>query len=102
MSVTQLNALAQEQRDKGKTDLVEFILNRSPPKLSELIQTTWETKGAKKKITRSRKTRMQILNEAVESDGTTAWKGAWLQCATELLNKNGVDIEMFAHLVKNA
>jgi hypothetical protein len=45
---------------------------------------------------------MQILNEAVESDGTTAWKGAWLQCATELLNKNGVDIEMFAHLVKNA
>ena len=72
MSVTQLHALAQEQRGKGKTDLVEFILNRSPQKLSELIQTTWEMKGAKEKITRSRKTRMQILNEAVESDGTTA------------------------------
>ena len=100
MSVTELHALAQEQRDQGKTDLVEFILNRSPKKLTELIQTTWEMKGAKEKITRSRKTRMQILNEAVESDCTTACYGAWLQCATELLNKNGVDIEMFAQLVK--
>jgi hypothetical protein len=92
MSVTELHALAQEQRDQGKTDLVEFILNRSPKKLTELIQTTWEMKGAKEKITRSRKT--------VLSDCTTACNGAWLQCATELLNKNGVDIEMFAQLVK--
>ena len=100
MSVTELHALAQEQREQGKTDLAEFILNRSPKKLSELLQTTWDMKGAKEKITRSRKTRMEILNEAVQSECATACNGAWLQCATELLNENGVDIDMFANLVK--
>ena len=100
MSVTELHALAQEQREQGKTDLAEFILNRSPKKLSELLQTTWDMKGAKEKITRSRKTRMEILNEAIQSECATACNGAWLQCATELLNENGVDIDMFANLVK--
>ncbi len=36
---TELLALAQEQREQGKTDLVEFILNRSPKALEKIAQS---------------------------------------------------------------
>ncbi|KAK3709222.1 hypothetical protein QZH41_004581 [Actinostola sp. cb2023] len=63
-----LYALAQEQKEQGKTDLVEFILNRSTKSISDLLATTWEMKTAKAKIARSKKSRMEILEEVSKAD----------------------------------
>ncbi|CAB4016640.1 Hypothetical predicted protein [Paramuricea clavata] len=61
---TELHTLAQEQREQGKIDLVEFILNRSPKTLADILSTTWQMKGAREKIARSKKSRMDLLQEA--------------------------------------
>ena len=68
MTVTELHALAQEQEQKeeGKTDLVEFILSRSPKNLGELLNTTWAMKTAKEKIARSKKSRWTCSTKCPE------------------------------------
>ncbi len=101
-NVTELHALAQEQRDNGKTDLVEFILNRTPKSLADLLDTTLKMKCAKEKLARTQKTHMEILTEAFESDCPAACNGLWLKCAREVLAKNGIDINEFANLVKES
>ena len=60
-TTTELQALAYEQKQQGKLDLTEYILKRSPKAIRELIQTTWEMKGAGEKLKRARMTRLQIL-----------------------------------------
>ena len=59
-SRTELLALAQEQRDEGKTDIAEFVLNRGARAVAEIIDTAWEMKNAKEKLARQRKTRLEI------------------------------------------
>ena len=51
----ELLALAQEQREQGKTELVAFILNRSPKTLADILTTTWQMKGAGEKISQLKK-----------------------------------------------
>ena len=41
-SETELLALAQEQKDEGKIDLAEYIVNRPPTVIAHLLQTTWD------------------------------------------------------------
>ncbi|CAB3986991.1 Hypothetical predicted protein [Paramuricea clavata] len=99
---TELHALAQEQREQGKTDLVEFILNRSPKTLADILSTTWQMKGAREKIARSTKSRMDLLQEASNSDCVSGCNGDWLQCAKEVLQNNGIDISCFANSVRES
>ena len=37
-SVTELQALASEQKREGKTDLAEFIVNRAPRVVSDIVK----------------------------------------------------------------
>lgn len=99
---TELLALAQEQREQGKTDLVEFILNRSPKVTGDILTTTWEMKGAGEKIARSKKSRIDILQQASRSDCVTGCNGDWLRCANEVLEKNGINISCFAQSVRES
>ena len=101
-NVTELHALAQEQRDNGKTDLVEFILNRTSKALADLLDTTLKMKCAKEKLARTQKTCMEILTEAFKSICPAGCNGLWLKCAREVLAKNGIDINEFANLVKES
>ncbi len=41
---TELLALANIQKEEGKTDLAEFILKKTPKALNELIGCTWQMK----------------------------------------------------------
>lgn len=95
-SKTELYAVAQEQKEHGKVDLAHFILGRSPKVLVELLTTTWEMEGAKRKIARSKKTRIDLLHEASQGHCAVGCNGVWLQCAKEVLHQNGVDVAMFA------
>ena len=98
----ELLALAQEQREQGKTDLVAFILNRSPKTLADILTTTWQMKGAGEKISRSKKTRIDLLQEASNSGCVTGCSGDWLQCANEVLQNNGISIVHLLSLCEKA
>ena len=66
---THLYALAEKQKDEGKTDLAEIIvLNKGPKKITELIKNTWDMQNAATEIELQNKTRMdqqKIVSQVV-------------------------------------
>ena len=58
---TQLLAYANNQKCEGKNDIAEFVINRGPRVVSEVLTTAWEMRNAQQKLERSEKTRVQIL-----------------------------------------
>ena len=52
---TELLALANVQKEEGKTDLAEFILKETPKALNELIACTWQMQGAPSRIDHAKK-----------------------------------------------
>ena len=38
----ELKALRNEQKHKGKTDLAEFIVDRAPRVVSNIVKTAWD------------------------------------------------------------
>jgi len=99
-SQTELLALAQEQREEGKTDLAEFILNKQPTAIPHLIQKSWEMYNAKAKLDRATKSRIQILQDAQRSPCVTACRGQWLECANEIFVNNCIASNTFSEAVK--
>lgn len=94
--MTELFAYAHEQREEGKTDLVQFILCKQPKVIPDLIDTTWRMKNAKEVLDRGRMTRMDLFNEASKEECRTGCNRMWLQCANEILVNNGIDKTKFA------
>ena len=54
-SLTELQALALEQKREGKTDLAELLINRNPRAVADVMQTTWEIEEVKAKLERGKK-----------------------------------------------
>lgn len=96
----ELLALAHEQKEQGKRDIAEFVFNRGPKVVAEVIDTAWEMKEAKETLDRSKKTRMEILQEALDSDCVTGCNGLWYYCACQVLDRNGIAKSSFANAVK--
>ena len=86
-SVTELHALAREQKSQGKTDLAEFILNRVPRVVSDIVKTAWDMENAEATLQPSRKRRMLLLEEAREGDCVDGCDGQWRLCAQEIWRK---------------
>lgn len=97
---TELLAFANKQKMEGKTDIAEFIVNRGPRVVAEVLSTAWELQTAQEKIVRSKKSRIEILQEAEQGECVTGCNGQWLSCATEVLQRNGVREEAFTSSVK--
>ena len=91
----ELQALASEQKSEGKTDLAEFLINRTPRAVADILNSTWQIENAQEKLARSKKTRMQILQEARESECAEGCDGQWQICAEEILTNNGVPVNVF-------
>ena len=47
-------AFADEQSGEGKTDIVEFVVNRGSRVVAEVLQTAWEINSAKENLECSR------------------------------------------------
>ena len=69
-SLVKLQALAHQQKKEGKTDLVEFLVKRTPRAVADILNTTWEIENAADKPARSKKTRLELLQEAKEKQCT--------------------------------
>ena len=100
-TLTELQALAFEQKKEGKTDLAEFLVNRNPKVVADVLQTAWEIENAPKKLARSRKSRMDLLEDAKSGSCVTGCHGEWLTCAQQILHNNGISLEFFRTAVKD-
>ena len=98
-TMTELHAYAHEQREEGKTDLVQFILCKPPKAIQDLLDTTWRMKTAKEVLERCKKSRMELFNEASKQDCRAGCNGVWLQCAKQILENNGIDKRKFGQAV---
>ena len=96
---TELLALAQLQKNEGNTDLAEFVMNRQPKVIAQLLKTTWDMFNAQAKLERSRKTRLELLVEAAEGECVEGCEGKWLQSAQEILTANSIQSTEFAAAV---
>ena len=91
--------MAQAQREEGETDLASFVLNNTAKKVNELIQTTWEMKGASAEIERLNKTRVELMQLYLTKDCIQGCEGQWLQCAKETLLNNQISVKEFSSAV---
>ena len=65
---TELLAFANKQKSEGKCDIAEFIVNRGPRVVAEVLNTAWEMTNAQDKLEQSKTTRLELLQEAARPD----------------------------------
>ena len=97
---TELLAFSNQQRQEGKTDLAEFIVNRGKKAVNEVIATAWEMESAQKTQERLSKTRIELLNDAYQQECTCNTIRDWHNCALQLLANNNIAVDNFAGCVK--
>ena len=98
-SLVELQALAHQQKKEGKTDLVEFLVNRTPRAVADILNTAQGIENAADKLARSKKTRLELLQEAKEKECTEGCDGLWKICAEEILANNQVPLQVFRDAV---
>ena len=76
-SLLQLQALVHQQEKEEKADLVEFLVNRTPRAVVDILNIAWEIENAAEKLARSKKTRLELLQEAKEKKCTKGCDGLW-------------------------
>ena len=95
----QLMALASSQNREGKTDLAEFICNRGSKVIDECLSIAHELATAEDKFARTKKSRIEILEEIKEGNCADECEGKWIQAATDLLQRNEIDLHVFCKAV---
>ena len=98
-SRTELVALANLQKEEGKRDLAEFIINRGAKTVAEALSTVWEMAEANTKLKIRKMSRIQILQQVKEGTCPDDCNGAWFDCAQEVLEWNGIPRPTFAEVV---
>ena len=98
----ELLALASKWQGEGKIDLAEFVANRGPKIVNQAIQTANELSEAQRRLERSKKTRIELLEESASSPCVEDCHGQWMSAATEILESNGISAERFSSAVYNA
>ena len=95
-------ALASKCQDEGKIDLAEFVANRGPKIVNQAIQTANELSEAQRRLERSNKTRIELLEESASSPCVEDCYGQWMSAATQILESNSISAERFSSAVYNA
>ena len=90
---TSLLAIANNQKEQGKKDLVQYGFSHSSRNIDELIKQTCRMKGAAKVLDHQKASRMQLIRDACD--------GVWLRCAQEVLVNNKVHPILFAAAIRN-
>ena len=94
--------LASKWQGEGKIDLAEFVANRGPKIVNQAIQTANELNEAQRRLERSKKTRIELLEESASSPCVEDCHGQWMSAATQILESNGNSAERFSSAVYNA
>ena len=96
----ELLVLANQQKQDGKEDLAQFIANRGSKVVEEAIRVGWELEEAEEKLKRSKLTRLEIIEQALQNSCVENCKGQWLEMAENLIHRNGIDLIEFTSACK--
>lgn len=101
---TQLELIcpAVEQEREGKTSLAEFIANRGLKAVDEALGLAKEFSEAEARFARSRKTRIQLLEEYKDAECFEGCHGNWIAAAQRLLERHQISIKAFCGAVYTA
>ena len=66
----------------------------------EVLNTAWELNAAQDRLSRSKKSRINILREAQSTECVPECNGMWLTCAKQVLQQNGINVQSFLDAVK--
>ena len=87
----ELMSLANARKLEGLTDLAEFIYNRSPKTISDLIQNAWKMHDAASTLERESLKHMDILREKLSGECSVGCDGkVWVESAPEVIRNNNV------------
>ena len=89
-------ALANAQKQNGKADLAEFILDKGIAKISDILVTTWAMNNATNLMVRQQKTRLQVLSDSMNSECDESCNGQWLTKCLDTLDKNNIVWDEFS------
>ena len=76
------------------------MVSRSPKSL-HLIATTWKMQDVKASLARRNTPRMDTIRKAAAAECVDACGGEWLECALQVLRKNGLHPIVFAEAVRD-
>ena len=77
----ELMALAASWKGQGKNDLAEFVSNRGSKVVNDALETAKELSCAQERLIRSKKSRMELLNEHLKKECKEECNGSWLRAA---------------------
>ena len=80
-------------------DPEEFICNRGSKVIDECLSIADELATAEEKFVRTKKSRIQILKEMKKDNCADECEGKWIQAATDLLQRNEIDVQVFCKAV---
>ena len=98
----ELVCLAIEQEREGKTSLAEFIANKGTKAVDEALAIAKEFGEAEAKSARSKKTRIQLLEECKDAKCCEGCQGSWIDAAESLLKRHEISIEAFCNAIYTA
>ena len=95
-------ALANAQKQNGKTDLAAFRLDKSIKKISDILETTWAIiNNATNLIVRQQKRRFHILSDSMSCECDESCDGQWLTKCLDTLDKNNIVRDDFSDALFN-
>ena len=83
----ELVCLAVEQEREGKTSVAQFIANKGTKAVDEALAIAKEFGEAEAKLARSKKTRIQLLEECKDSKCCEGCQESWIEAAQSLLKR---------------
>ena len=98
----ELVCLATAQEREGKLSLAQFIAKRGHKAVDEALALAKEFSSAESLMGRSKKTRVQILQEAKEGECVMGCAGEWFEAAHQVLANQEITAKVFCGAVYEA
>lgn len=98
----ELVALAVSQSREGNTTLANFVANRGQKSVQEALSLAKEFAEAENRLARSKKSRIQILNEFQDATCVSDCGERWYTAAVKLLEQHGIMVSAFATAIYTA
>ena len=96
---TELMVIAKQRPDDGEKDIYNFIVNKTQKALSELVSTTWKIQNAPAIVECHSKSRIEILNEYVNTACVENCNGEWFLYVREVLKNNSINLYVYAEAI---
>jgi len=98
---TELMSVAKQRQEEGQTDLYNFIINKNPKALADLISTTWRIDNAPAAMERDRIPLMEVVRRNLQGECVQGCvEQQWYKSARQVLHSNQINTYAFADAVR--